>query len=144
MFTINNNQKLYKNYYLFINMMDFKIEEILKKNDNINYNEVLNYVDNKVLAKKYSCNIQTDELFNDILEKQLNYEENFIKKELEMIADYYEISKRKKNKCNLIQDIVLFETDPSNYEITEKRKLMWFYFDEIRNDRYFRKFIIYK
>ena len=73
MFTINNNQKLYKNYYLFINMMDFKIEEILKKNDNINYNEVLNYVDNKVLAKKYSCNIQTDELFNDILEKQLNY-----------------------------------------------------------------------
>ena len=37
-----------------------------------------------------------------------------------MIASYYNISKRKKTKGELIQDIVLFETDPTNFEITQK------------------------
>lgn len=124
--------------------MDYKIEEIRKKTECINYNEVLDYVDNKLIDKINNYETKEDHLFNNILEKQLNYEENYTKKELEMIADYYEISKRKKTKAILTQDIVLFETDPTNFEITEKRKLMWFYFDEIKNDRYFRKFIIYK
>ena len=124
--------------------MDYKIEEISRNSVYINYNEVLDFVDNKLIDKGNSYGIKEDQLFNNILEKQLNYEDNYTKKELEMIADYYEISKRKKTKAILTQDIVLFETDPTNFEITEKRKLMWFYFDEIKNDRYFRKFIIYK
>jgi len=124
--------------------MDYKIEEISRNSVYINYNEVLDFVDNKLIDKGNSYGIKEDQLFNNILEKQLNYEENYTKKELEMIADYYEITKRKKTKAILTQDIVLFETDPTNFEITEKRKLMWFYFDEIKNDRYFRKFIIYK
>lgn len=124
--------------------MDYKIEEISRNSEYINYNEVLDFVDNKLIDKGNSYGIKEDLLFNNILEKQLNYEENYTKKELEMIADYYEITKRKKTKAILTQDIVLFETDPTNFEITEKRKLMWFYFDEIKNDRYFRKFIIYK
>lgn len=124
--------------------MDYKIEEISKKTKSIDYNEIIDYVDNKLIDKINKYETKEDLLFNNILEKQLNYEENYTKKELEMIADYYKISKRKKNKAILTQDIVLFETDPTNFEITEKRKLMWFYFDEIKNDRYFRKFIIYK
>tara|TARA_B100000963_G_scaffold348556_2_gene356342 strand:- start:20157 stop:20531 length:375 start_codon:yes stop_codon:yes gene_type:complete len=124
--------------------MDYKIEEISKKTKSIEYNEIIDYVDNKLIDKINNYETKEDLLFNNILEKQLNYEENYTKKELEMIADYYKISKRKKNKAILTQDIVLFETDPTNFEITEKRKLMWFYFNEIKNDRYFRKFIIYK
>ena len=61
-----------------------------------------------------------------------------------MIADYYNISKRKKTKAELIQDVVLFETDPTNFEITQKRKLMWFYFNELKTDSYLKKFIIFK
>ena len=72
------------------------------------------------------------------------YKNNFLKKELEIIADYYNISKRKKTKAELIQDVVLFETDPTNFEITQKRKLMWFYFNELKTDSYLKKFIIFK
>ena len=72
------------------------------------------------------------------------YDQQFLKKELEMIADYYYISKRKKTKIELIQDIVLYETDPTNFEIVEKRKLMWFYLNELKTDRYLKKFIIFK
>jgi hypothetical protein len=124
--------------------MDYNIQEMVKKNPTIGYNEILKYVDEKFIDKINSYENEDDELFNNILEKQLYYDENYTKKEMEMISDYYEISKRRKNKATLIQDIVLFETDPCNFEITEKRKLMWFYYNEIKNDRYFRKFIIYK
>ena len=44
----------------------------------------------------------------------------------------------------LIQDIVLFEINPENEELTQKRKLMWFYLSEIDSDRFLRKFLIFK
>ena len=73
----------------------------------------------------------------------LTYEyEEYKKKELELIADYYSISKRKKKKDELIQDIVIFELDPINIEITQRRKTLWFYMEEIKSDNYLRKYLI--
>jgi hypothetical protein len=76
------------------------------------------------------------------LMQQLHYKDNFLKKDLERIADYYEISKRKKKKDQLINDIILFELNPINFEITERRKTMWYYMEEILNDNYLSKFLI--
>ena len=73
---------------------------------------------------------------------EIDYNENYKKKELERIADYYEISKRKKRKQKLIEDIVIFEKDESNKEITERRKLLRYYMEEINNDNYLSKFLI--
>ena len=61
---------------------------------------------------------------------------------LERIADYYEISKRKKRKDQLIEDIVLFEKDPVNIEKVYQRKKMWRYIEEIKKDKYLRQFLI--
>ena len=120
--------------------MNYEIKELNKKNKT-DINEIITLVD-----EKYNDRLNNiyDDVFNNILENQLDYDENYTKKELELIAGYYNISKRKKTKASLIQDIVLFESDPTNIEISEKRKLMWFYFDEIKNDRYLKKFIISK
>ena len=74
---------------------------------------------------------------------ELDYNENYNKKDLEKIADYYSISKRKKRKADLVQDIVLFELDPINSDITNRRKTMWFYLQEIMNDNYLSKFLIF-
>ena len=55
----------------------------------------------------------------------LNYEyDEYKKKELEKICDYYEISKRKKRKEELIQDIILFEIEPINNELVQRRKTL--------------------
>ncbi len=73
----------------------------------------------------------------------LNYEyDEYKKKELEKICDYYEISKRKKRKEDLIQDIILYELDIINEEIVQRRKTLWFYMEEIKSDNYLKKFLI--
>ena len=78
----------------------------------------------------------------DIYASELDYNENYTRKQLDRIADYYQIIKRKKKKAELIEEIVIFENDISNYEITERRKLLWYYMEEINNDNYLSKFLI--
>tara|TARA_X000000368_G_C23008460_1_gene702366 strand:- start:908 stop:1297 length:390 start_codon:yes stop_codon:yes gene_type:complete len=117
------------------------VKETLKENvsnENFIHNEIMNIVDNQI-----ENNFNNFE-FDDMISLQLYYEDNYNKKDLEMIADYYSISKRRKRKSELIQDIVLFEINPENEEITQKRKLMWFYLSEIDSDRFLRKFLIFK
>jgi len=112
--------------------------DIGKNEKNMIHNEIINIVNNE-LEKNYN-NFQ----FDTIVSLQLYYEDNYNKKDLEMIADYYSISKRKKRKAELIQDVVLFEINPENEELTQKRKLMWFYLSELETDSYLRKFLIFK
>ena len=50
--------------------------------------------------------------YDDYMANEINYSTNYTRKELDRIADYYEISKRKKKKDEIIQDIVIFEQDP--------------------------------
>ena len=77
-------------------------------------------------------------------EKQIEYEECFLKSDLEMIAEYYGIPKKRKRKAELIQDILLFEYDIRNNDKVQKRKLMFFYLYELNNDKYFKKYLIFK
>jgi hypothetical protein len=121
----------------------YNIKENIKENisddeKNFIHNEIINIVDNQI-----ENNFNTFE-FDAMVSLQLYYEDNYNKKDLEMMADYYSISKRKKRKSELIQDIVLFEINPVNEELTQKRKLMWFYLSEIDSDRFLRKFLIFK
>ena len=133
-----------------------KIREKRGKNIKTNYFEIKNLVNEKLYEKNnyeneeidYNLNLDYapyDEFtFNNIIEKQLYYNDNYTKKDLCHIADYYSISKRKKTKDNMILDIVLFEEDSYNVNITNRRKLLWHYLNEIKNDRYLNKFIIFK
>ena len=43
---------------------------------------------------------------DDYMANEINYSTNYTRKELNRIADYYEISKRKKRKDDIVQDIV--------------------------------------
>jgi hypothetical protein len=80
---------------------------------------------------------------DDYMANEINYSTNYTKKELDRIADYYEISKRKKRKDDIIQDIVIFEQDPENIELVFRRKKLWAYMKEIKDDKYLRKFLIF-
>ena len=122
----------------------YNIKESKQKNIFVDEGDIMNIIDEKLKNnyEKNKDNCENNE-FDKIYSMQLDYDENYIKKDIDFIADYYKISKRKKRKMELIQDIVLFEINPSNESIVQKRKLMWFYISEIEEDSYLRKFLIF-
>ena len=91
---------------------------------------------------EYDYSMEAMAGMDDYLATELDYQTNYIKKDLERIADYYEISKRKKRKDQLVEDIVLFEKDPVNIQKVYQRKKLWRYIEEIKKDKYLRQFLI--
>ena len=79
---------------------------------------------------------------DDYVASEMDYDTNYTKKQLEFICDYYGISKRKKKKQDLVEEIVVFEKEPSNYDIVQRRKTLWYYIEEISNDSFLSKFLI--
>lgn len=80
----------------------------------------------------------------DYLKLQLHYTDNFTVKDLHKICDFYEIDKRKKRKDEIVGDIVLYELDDSNIDIVNNRKRLWFYINELKNDKFFKKYVIWE
>jgi len=110
-------------------------EPVRKSSPDVTYDDLLREVD---LLEMTSIPNMDDYMANEI-----NYSTNYTRKELDRIADYYEISKRKKRKDDIIQDIVIFEQDPENIELVFRRKKLWSYMAEIKDDKYLRKFLIF-
>jgi hypothetical protein len=118
---------------------------------NLSYEDLLNEVTTSADAipdqlsdSEYEYDYSMDAMagMDDYIATELDYQTNYIKKDLERIADYYEISKRKKRKDQLVEDIVMFEKDPVNIEKVYQRKKMWRYIEEIKKDKYLRQFLI--
>ena len=82
-------------------------------------------------------------LMDDYVAAEINYQTNFTKKELERVADYYGLSKRKKKKGELVTDISIYEKDSDNFHKTQQRKKLWAYMQEIKEDKYLSKFLIF-
>lgn len=85
---------------------------------------------------------------NDLmLPQMINYNENFTVKELLLICEYYGFAKdvktNKFNKEQIIDFLVSFETDPNNSDIVFKRQNMWFYINELKNDKFMKKFVLW-
>ena len=96
------------------------------------------------------CNIDTDIVtnYNELMiPKIIDYQINYTVKELMIICDYYNISKEVKinkyNKDDLIAFLVNFEIDPINEDIVFKRQNMWFYMNELKNDKFMKKFVLW-
>ena len=127
--------------------LQYSLQENKKNNDQVSYEDVLQQVDtlDEALPDLEIEYIYEEEAIlgmDDYLASELDYQTNYIKKDLEKIADYYEISKRKKRKDELVEVIVLFEKDPVNIQKVYQRKKLWKYIEEIRKDKYLRQFLI--
>jgi hypothetical protein len=68
--------------------------------------------------------------------------------ELLKICDYYGLIKyvkmAKYKKNDIIQSILLFESDEHNNEIVQRRYTMWHYMSELTKDSCMKKYIIWK
>jgi hypothetical protein len=122
---------------------------------NIYENNNANNIDNH---DKYDNNnnnsINFDALINDIrksicndhkLALETDYNTNYNVKQLKQIITYYEIQLNKRNlkKKELINKIIIFELDNDNKNIVNKRKQLWFYMKELKEDKCLNKFILF-
>lgn len=77
----------------------------------------------------------------------INYSENYTVKELLLICEYYGIAKElKAKKCNkeiIIEFLVDFESKITNSEVVCKRKNLWFYMNELKSDKFMKKYIFW-
>lgn len=81
-----------------------------------------------------------------IIPQFINYRENFTVKDLLLICNYYKITKELKlnkfNKDEIIQILVIYELNPLNSEIVFKRQTLWFYINELKNDKFMKKYVL--
>jgi hypothetical protein len=118
----------------------FQLDDECNKDDNENKNE-FNY--DSFLHDFENIQNQDDEIFVVMSDYDLNYSV----KQLLLICDYYAISKgairtSKMKKQDIIEQVILFEHDPKNVEIVERRKRMWFYINQLKEDKFMKKYII--
>jgi hypothetical protein len=123
--------------------INFFLNDDDDSNDELNNNISLNDILKEINADEGSYLQNTDNLFHEVV----NYNINYTVKQLLQICDYYNILKEvKMTKCNkeeIINTIVLFESNPDNYNISCRRKKCWFYINELKNDRFMKKFILW-
>jgi hypothetical protein len=114
------------------------MEEEGEDNNELHLSEMLNEI--------YKCDF-TNENDDLIIPHIINYRENFTVKELLLICDYYGIAKELKsnkcNKCEIIEFLVIFESNPMNSDIVFKRQNLWFYINELKNDKFMKKYVLW-
>ena len=74
----------------------------------------------------------------------LDYHTNNTIKSLTKIIDYYGLTKKRMTKDEIVLSIVLFEMEEQNREIVQKRKRLWRNIEELKEDSYFSKFILFE
>ena len=122
---------------MFFSLVDADISS--KKETNVTYDDLLEQVNSKAESlPQDEMDLYSDLYFAEVLD----YKDNYTKKQLEFIAGYYDIKTRKKRKEELAEEIVIFEKAEENIELVQRRKMMWFYIDEISNDSHLSKYLI--
>ena len=95
--------------------------------------------------EKMEVNVQSqlDPSGDYFLAQMSQYDLNYNLKQLTMIYEYYNLGKVAKiKKADMIQSIVVFEHDPENCEVVMRRQLLWHYLEELKADKFMKRFIL--
>ena len=115
--------------------ISYYVEEIEKEEDGLNIEELMAEID------------KTDLHDNLMVPHMINYHENYTVKELLLICEYYGFAKEMKtnkfNKQQIIDFLITFESDENNSDIVFKRQNMWFYINELKSDKFMKKFVLW-
>jgi hypothetical protein len=118
---------------------EVNINDLMKELDSYNDTDVEDhgYSDFNSIQMFYPAN-------NDRYIAQLSeYDLNFTAKQLSVICEYYEIKTTKMKKGDMIESIVAFENDIENAEIVVTRQQMWYYIQQLKEDKFMKKFVIF-
>ena len=88
-------------------------------------------------------------VFNEIQYRniEIKYYKTLTLKELLLICEYYGFAKNLKsnklNKDEIIQVLIDFENNNNNYQIVKKRENLWFYINELKDDKFMKKYVFW-
>jgi hypothetical protein len=124
-----------ENITFFIDDNNCNNEKELNMNEiSMNLNEILN--------SEYESKNN-----NDLYVQLIHYDLNYTVKQLLLICEYYGISKDlKNNKCNktdILNTLIIYENNMENTEKVNKRKILWHYMNELKNDKFMKKFVLW-
>lgn len=104
-----------------------------REKKNVSYQDILKEVELFLLIKS---DTQTDPYINMVIE----YNNLYNLFELQKIAEYYSLNSNK-TKCDLINNIIEYEKNPQHTIRVCKRKKLWAYMKEIKDDVFLSKFL---
>jgi len=114
-----------------IKVVDCKIKE-----QQCSVEDIINMVNEK--CEKMELNNNMD----NYIASEIDYNLNYTVEQLKHIMKYYGFSVRKKNKGEMVQEIVIYELDDDNNIIVNNRKYLWSCLESIKNDDYLSKYLI--
>ena len=115
-----------------MNNISYIITELNNNTDN-NTDDISDEIDNN------NTNIIDD---NDFYNMDFLVYNSYTVKQLYLILRYYDICKGSMSKDEIIQTLLLFETDEDNLNIVNKRKYLWSIATQLKNDDFFSKYIV--
>mgnify|MGYP001323613085 CR=1 FL=1 len=126
------------------NNICFYMNEIKKENEcDIHDTNDDSWIDN---MKKKIYQLEDNEIETDLeISKEFLLEMEFNKytlKEIYLFCDYYKLSKYRKKKNELVKNLIEFEVNPENLDIVETRRILWNYLITLKEDSFFKKFIL--
>jgi len=103
--------------------------------------KMINELDN--VCNDNNCNDNTCFINDAILDEA--YYSLLTLKELIKISQYYGLDKltKKFKKSDYVELIIGFESIHDNYDIVERRIRFWAYMNELKNDPYMKKFLLW-
>ena len=117
-------------------------DDIEESTANLNINEFLeNFEKTNISSLESSSSHQSQE---DYIFAQKNaYEMNNTAKQLTIICEYYGIKVPKLKKSDIIDVILAYETNLENYETVLRRQQLWHYMDELKSDKFMKKYVCF-
>jgi len=121
-----------------------KIIDLNELKNEINYNSIQETFETfEIFNYNGESELTTQELQDKAYILENDYLNNYTVKSLGQIMDYYELNKKNLKKDEIIQMLVIFESDPQNEPFVEKRLRLWENIKELKKDKYFSKYIIF-
>jgi hypothetical protein len=122
---------------------------IISNNDNNNDTNTNNNELESILKEidEYSCDYDYN-AETILMAKTIDYNTNYNVKQLLTICDYYgllkEIKTNKLKKDEIISFLIDFEENMENSLIVYKRKQLWYFIEELKNDKFMKKYILWQ
>lgn len=121
-----------------------KIIDLNELKNEINYNSIQETFETfEIFNYNGELELTRQELQDKAYILENDYLNNYTVKSLGQIMDYYELNKKNLKKDEIIQTLVIFESDPQNEPLVEKRLRLWENIKELKKDKYFSKYIIF-
>ena len=123
--------------------IDDNVEQI--ENYKINLNGLLN----SEYISEYIFKEEEESLYYT---KFLHYDINYKVKQLLQICEYYgieyygtskDIIINKCNKSDVISTLIIYENNIENQKRVNKRKKLWHYINELKNDKFMKKYVLW-